>query len=250
MSTSPRGPRRRGAARAKLAIALAFATSALVACAKKEGGSCKGGESSCVGTEAALVCRGEKLVKIACAGPLGCGTFEARARCDDTIGTAGTPCTAEREGSYACSADGKAALTCVNGTFASHLTCLGKAGCSTSSGALVCDASVAERGARCKGPNQLACTPDGKQILVCRSGVFDLQRQCRGERGCAVEDGVARCDDARAAEQDPCIIPGQLVCSIEGDAELVCQGGMFVRSRSCKKRGCKPGDRPGRVACD
>lgn len=231
----------------KHALALVLVAVALVAaCGKRAGGSCKADESTCVDKGKALSCHGGKLVEVACAGPLGCTKLGDRANCDDSVAAAGDACMADAEEQFACTPDKKRALVCKGGTFQMHLECRGAAGCSLLGRTVSCDTSVAEKGDPCKVQGAVACAVDQKHMLVCRDGAFALHRYCRGQYGCQTKGDAPTCDETLSLEQDPCGIPGQVVCAVDGKSELVCQGGVFVRSRSCKKTGCVVTSRPGR----
>ena len=111
--------------------------------------------------------------------------------------------------------------------------------------------SVAEKDDPCKSQGAVACTPDGKEMVTCRDGKFARHRYCRGQYGCQTKGDAPTCDETLSLEQDPCGLPGQVVCSIDAQTELVCQGGVFVRSRSCRKSGCMVTSRPGRpIECN
>ena len=223
---------------------------ALAGCKKHEGSSCKAGESTCIDKVQALSCKGAKMATVKCDGPLGCTTYEGRANCDDSVANAGDACMNDGEEQVACTPDKTRALVCKGGVFERSLECRGKGGCVvTGRSTVTCDTSVADKGAPCRTQGSLACTSDGKQMVVCRNGAFDLHRQCRGARGCQVTDAPS-CDETLALEQDPCGMPGQIVCSVDGKSELICQSGMFTRSRACKK-GCTVTGKPGRpIECN
>jgi hypothetical protein len=236
----------------KLLVAAAFASFAsllLAACGKRAGGSCKAGESMCIEKEKALTCQGGKLVEVQCAGPLACTKLGEHANCDDSVSTEGDHCMAEEE--YACMPDKKKALVCKGGVFQRYLECRGKAGCSLLGRTVSCDTSVAEKDDPCKTQGAVACTSDQQHMVVCRDGKFILHRYCRGQFGCQTKSDAPTCDETLSLEQDPCGLPGQVVCSVDKTSELVCQGGIFVRSRSCKKTGCVVTSRPGRpIECN
>lgn len=224
----------------------AVALSILAAsCGKREGSSCKKGQSLCLDGKTALACQGDKLAKVSCAGPLGCTKFQDHANCDDSVATEGDACMGEAEEEYACSPDKKRALVCQGGKFALYLECRGKAGCSLLGRTVSCDTSVASKGDPCKTQGAVACSADQKQMLECRAGRFEVHRYCRGQYGCSFKGEQPSCDETLSRDGDPCGLPGHVVCSEDGKAELICQGGSFMRSRGCKK-GCTVTSRPGR----
>lgn len=235
--------------RRRIAVTIACAALLAAACGKREGGSCKGAESACVDKAAALACHDGKLVKVSCSGPAGCANYGEHASCDTSVANAGDPCMGEDD-EYACSPDKKRALTCKGGSFSLHLACRGKGGCAVSGHHVTCDASIAVVGDPCKTAGALACAEDKKHLLACKLGKFELHRYCRGAGGCFLDDDAPSCDETLALGGDPCRVPGQVACSVDGQAELICEGGVFTRSRACKG-GCTPTNRGGRaVECN
>jgi hypothetical protein len=108
-----------------------------------------------------------------------------------------------------------------------------------------CDTSVASKGDPCKTQGAVACGEDQKQMVICQNGKFDLYRYCRGQYGCFLKENTPSCDETISLAGDPCGIPGQVVCATDGKTELVCQGGAFTKSITCK-HGCSVTNRPGR----
>ena len=198
----------------------------------------------CLDKHTALACRGDKLTAVACAGPMACVKFQDHANCDTSVATAGQPCMGE-EDEYACSPDKKHALVCKGGSFVPYLECRGKAACAMLGRTISCDSSIAEKGDPCKVQGAVACGEDQKHMLVCKDGKFDVHRYCRGQYGCFLRGETPSCDETLSLAGDPCGIPGQVVCSVDGRNELVCQGGVFTKSLSCKN-GCTVTNRPGR----
>lgn len=231
---------------------ISFALALAVACGgKKEGGRCKGAESTCQDKQTALVCRGGVFARVGCGGALGCTKFEERANCDDSIALEGDACVGATDDEYACSPDSKRALLCKGGRFAKYLECRGAGGCSQRGTQLSCDTSVAARGDPCKTPGAVSCAADGSEQVICRDGRFVLHRFCRGPTRCVLEHDVPACDMTLSLEGDPCGDQGRVACSVDGHMELVCQGSAFLKSRMCRKSGCVVKDAPGRpVACD
>lgn len=212
-------------------VALLLAT---VACKKHEGGTCRANEQVCADKQHALVCRSGTFVSVSCPGPLACSRFENHVNCDTSTGNPGDYCMGELD-EYACSADKKQAVVCKNGRFETYLQCRGALGCVMDGRIPNCDLSRAARGDPCKKLETFACSDDGKQMLICRLGKFETYRYCRGPNGCAVlqAEGPA-CDESLSMLGDPCGTPGQIGCSADGKTELVCQGGVFMKSRTCK----------------
>ncbi len=221
------------------ALALSFVAFVTLAsaCKAREGSACRKGESTCLDKETALTCVAEKYVRAPCAGPLGCTKFEAHANCDNSVSNDGDACLSEADEEYACTPDKKRALVCTHGRFARYMECRGKGGCSVDGRTVACDTAVASVGDPCKAQGATACTEDGKQMVTCQNGAFAVYRQCRGQYGCYTKDDAPTCDLTRSLEGDPCGVNGLVVCSVDGQSELVCQGSTFMRSRACKK-GC------------
>jgi hypothetical protein len=237
--------------RRAVVVAAVLSAMVLAACGKRAGGSCKAGESVCIDKGKALSCQGGKFVEVSCAGPLGCSKLQDRASCDDSVAVAGESCMLDGDEQYACTPDKKRALVCKGGSYQLYLECRGSAGCSLLGRTVSCDTSIADKGDPCKSPGAVACAADQKHMLVCRDGKFALHRYCRGQYGCQTKGDAPSCDETLSLEQDPCGLPGQVVCALDGQSELVCQGGVFVRSRSCRKSGCVVTSRPGRpIECN
>jgi len=224
----------------------------VVACGgKKEGGKCKAGESTCMDKQDALVCRNGTFAKVACNGPLGCTKFQEKANCDDSIALEGDACMGVTDEEYACSPDKKRALVCRGGVFAKLLECRGAGGCSQLGTQLSCDTSLAAKGDPCKTQGQVSCTVDGNEMVICRDGKFVLHRYCRGPKHCTLDHDQPVCDETISLEGDPCSHQGRVVCSADGQMELICQGSTFLKSRSCRKTGCTVSNAPGHpVVCD
>jgi hypothetical protein len=242
---------RRLRARTVVVAAVGIAWTLAAGCKKGEGSSCKGDESTCLDKTTALACRDGKFVKVACRGPLACAKFRDRANCDDSVANDGDSCMGDGDEEYACTPDKKRALLCNRGRFERHLECRGKNGCGLLGRTVSCDTSVAVAGDPCKAPGAVACAEDEKHMLVCRDGKFALHRFCRGQFGCQLKADTPTCDETLSVEGDPCGLAGYVVCSVDGQSELVCQGGRFQKSRSCKKSGCVVTNRAGRaIDCD
>ena len=227
----------RDSRRSTLACAVALLLALLPACKKSVGGSCKPGEAICPDKTTALTCKGGKFAEVACRGPLGCTKYQDQGHCDDSVASQGDACMGTSEEEYACSLDKKRALVCKNGRFETYLECRGKTGCALLGQQVSCDTSVAAKLDPCKIQGSSACSDDQKEMLICRDGKFTHHRYCRGRAGCYTKDDAPACDETFSLEQDECGLPGYVVCSVDGQSELICQGGRFVRSRSCKA-GC------------
>ena len=210
---------------------------AVLACTRAAGGKCKPGEAVCANKTLALTCTSGKLSEVACRGPIGCTTYQEHANCDNSVASEGESCMGETDEEYACSLDKKRALICKAGKFERYLECRGKSGCSLLGHQVSCDNSVAAKDDPCKVQGASACTENHKEMLVCRDGKFAHYRHCRGQAGCYSKDGVPACDETLSLELDECGLPGFVVCSVDGLSELICQGGRFVKARTCRT-GC------------
>lgn len=231
--------------------ALLVAPLLVVACSRGVGSKCKGNESMCLDKRNALSCQDGQFVPVACNGPLGCVRMTDRASCDDSIAEEGAPCMASGDDEYACSPDKRRALSCKNRKFEKILECRGRGGCSLLGQQVSCDTSIATKGDACKSEGSVSCSEDMKQLIICRDGVFQQYRYCRGQYGCHFKGDTPTCDETLSLEGDPCGLPGYVVCSVDGKDELVCQGSQFMRSRPCKKGGCQVTNRPGRpIECE
>ena len=243
---------RRAALVGALIATMIAALASAAGCSRSVGGKCKGNESLCEGKRSALACHDGTLVQVPCAGPLGCTKMADRASCDDSIADEGTPCMAAGDEEYACSPDKKRALMCKNGRFERLLECRGRGGCSLLGQQVSCDTTIGSKGDACRVEGNVACSEDMKQLLICKEGHFESYRYCRGQFACHLKTGTETptCDETLSLEGDPCGLPGYVVCSVDGKDELVCQGGAFARSRTCRK-GCQVTNRPGHpIDCD
>lgn len=207
---------------------------ALGGCAKREGARCTGTQSICANKTEALSCRDGTFQRVACRGPLACNDYQDHANCDDSVAEAGDACMTDRDEHFACSSDTKRAVVCKGGRYERWQECRGKLGCSLLGERVSCDVSVARPGDPCKAPGSMACDEDHAHLLECRDGAFAVRRNCRGRFGCTLKDDVPACDETISLEGDPCGIAGYMACSVDAKSELSCQGGRFVKTRSCK----------------
>lgn len=92
--------------------------------------------------KSALVCRGGKFVLAShCKGPKACRITGEKAtgfkvECDDSIAVEGDPC--DKEGHYACAADGKRILACKEKRYAGDDRCKAKEKCMVKGGMVGC----------------------------------------------------------------------------------------------------------------
>jgi hypothetical protein len=140
---------------------------------------------------------------------------------------------------------------CKNRRFERYLECRGKGGCTQLGQQVSCDTSLAVRGDPCRSESAVSCTDDQQEMVICREGKFVPYRFCRGDYHCSLKGDTPQCDETRSVEGDPCGLPGYVVCSFDGQYELVCQGSSFMRSRPCKRAPCVVTNKPGRtIECD
>jgi hypothetical protein len=238
-------PRRSG-----VAILLACVFVSLSACGRSAGTKCKAGESACQDKKNAFACHDGFLVGVPCNGPLGCNKVGDRAVCDTSTASVGDACMATGDEEYACSPDKKKALVCKNRKFEVYLECRGKGGCAQLGQQVSCDTSLADKNDPCKTEGAVSCSSDGREMVICHEGRYAAYRFCRGQYGCSLKNEVPQCDETLSVENDPCGLPNYVVCSVDGQSELVCQGSTFQRSRPCRK-GCTVTNRPGRpIECE
>lgn len=223
------------------ALAISFIVVA-ASCKPKEGGKCTPGKDICLDPKTALHCDNNIYEKVACRGKMGCTKLGSKVSCDDTMAAAGDNCFDEGE-DYACTVDGKQALICKAGKFTLYQECRGSKGCVVLGGMfggpakISCDATLQTKGDPCTKPGVFSCSADYKNMLICKDGKMEIYRYCRGQNGCQLKGSDYDCDLSLSEINDPCGIPGMIVCSSDGKNELVCRGGKFELSRACKK-GC------------
>jgi hypothetical protein len=143
----------------------------------------------------ALVCRDGRFgVWRACRGPQGCQVVDGRnVQCDTTLGEPGDPCA--QKGTYACSTDRTAMLTCDGGALFAATSCRGSAGCviERESNRVDCDDAVALEGDPCDQPRRIACSLDRKAELVCDANKYAKKRGCL-RSDCRLEGTELFCD--------------------------------------------------------
>lgn len=209
---------------------------------KKPGASCQGTDSTCMDKKTALACHGGKYAEVACAGPTGCAKYKDHANCDTTVANTGDACMGEDD-EYACTPDSKRVLGCKNGHYETLFECRGKGGCSIAGKAYTCDTSVAQKGDPCKAGTN-ACSVSGDLLFACNDGKFGLHRYCRGAKGCTVTSEGPTCDESIALIGDPCGVSGRIACGNDGKTQLICQGGTYAKSLTCKTA-CVVTNKPG-----
>jgi hypothetical protein len=153
---------------------------------------------------------------------------------------AGGKCS--NNGQYVC-ADPQSALLCQDGTFA-PIACRGPKGCAGTGTASQCDDDLANEGDGCLTTlnENYACSTDHAKELLCKNGKFTEVRSCKGTKACSITGDSLHCDDSLADPGDPCVEEAgdaNYACSTDKSLEVVCKGGKFGQSNSCRgTKGC------------
>jgi hypothetical protein len=153
---------------------------------------------------------------------------------------AGDKCTSI--GKYIC-ADATGALLCQNGTLV-PLPCRGPKGCQGLGASSQCDDDLALEGDACLPTlnESYACSTDHKKELLCKDGKFATVSTCKGPKSCAIQGETVQCDDSMADVGDPCreeAGDANYGCTLDRKWEIVCKGGKFENSNSCRGvKGC------------
>ncbi len=152
------------------------------------------GAAKCASVAEVLSCSGGKWERVACSGPRGCVAEGATVKCDESLATEGQPCGTPQGDHFACAVGGKAELRCEGTTWKLLQACGGPAGCRTQGGRVECDGSVAVVGDLCAREKDAACAKDGKSILECRAGKYEVNRACEEPTRCKLTGTVVKCD--------------------------------------------------------
>jgi len=229
----------------------AFALLVLVAftgCKPGVGSRCDKGEARCIDQASALLCENGRFIETPCRGKDGCRLQVDRTACDVHGDRPGDACSTDDEGSAVCTSE-KAMLSCRRGRYVA-VRCRGSRGCTEEGGRAECDETVAESGEACGHDGKKACASDGKRVLVCTSGQTETKYQCRGERGCTVNQGKIDCDVSVARNGDACdtLFEGTFACTEDAKAIVKCLEGKFVPDETCKT-GTRCLAEPGTTRC-
>jgi hypothetical protein len=218
------------------AAILAFASG----CTPKESGRCfVEGDLRCDGAAKALVCTDKSWKSVDCLGAAGC-TATPTPICDESVGKSGGSCWFSNGNGVACETATNAVLACTSGKWAQSKSCGGKRGCTVTAAVggvsdLSCDDSVAAVGETCDS-EAIACSKDGTQLLVCKSGTFAVKTACGGDKHCTVEGDaarrLARCDGSKGSVGAACEA-GAFACSIDGSRVLTCKDGLLAEQAVC-----------------
>jgi hypothetical protein len=152
----------------------------------------------------------------------------------------GSKCSSN--GKFMC-ADTSSALVCQNGIVVS-VACRGPKGCAGAGAASECDDDLAQEGDGCMMTlnENYACSTDHKTELLCKDGKFAAVRTCKGTKACTIAANVIHCDDSVADVGDACVEEAgdaNYACSVDKKVEIVCKGGKFEESNSCRgAKGC------------
>ena len=141
------------------------------------GAQCSDGPPLCGADRASVVqCqRGAWVLLQACPG--GCMVANNALQCSPGASQTGVGVSCAPEGGYDCTSDRRAMTVCRGGRTAIASTCRGARGCSATH-AVDCDHSVALAGDPCDGPNEIACSQDGRAMLRCVNGIYRVGEAC------------------------------------------------------------------------
>jgi len=240
----PPAPALRALAALTFPLVLLFS---IPSCKPEVGAKCRPGQSLCLDKTSAVYCRSDVYTEAKCPGPLGCKKVQDELLCDQSESQEGDACIHDEQ--QMCSKDKQTLLKCNAGTFRRMHGCGGPKGCTTSGDRLQCDETLAAAEEPCSKEGILACSKDGKLSLRCTLSKWSAVRNCRGTKGCRMEDAFPICDESIAEVNDPCGGAGRLACSTDGKNELLCHGSRFMFSRECKKS-CKVAPSGNTVRCE
>jgi hypothetical protein len=140
-------------------------------------------------------------------------------------------------------------LSCQGGRFIAA-PCKGAKGCAARGEPIECDVSANLEGDVCstEDENKGACAADGKSMISCRSGTYEVM-PCRGPDACKATPTGATCDSSIAEEGDRCTGDGS-ACSIDGKRMLGCQGGRYAMKWHCRGADACKDTGKGELHCD
>ncbi len=221
-------------------LVLITLAASLSGCCKppKAGDACKtDNEERCVDATNALVCHAKKYEPMKCEGPKGCIKQGTESDCDESVGSEGARCNVD--GKSSCSVDHKAMLLCTANQWKVASNCRGPEACKINGTTITCDASLSQAGDPCEATNEgkSVCQIDGKAMLACKGGSFQITNQCLGAKGCRVDGTKIRCDMSIGKAGDACSHTGH-ACSTDGKFVLECKGGKLVVDKDCKSKKC------------
>ncbi len=142
-----------------------------------------------------------------------------------------------QEGTESC-VDPKNALVC-HGAVWEPMLCRGASGCRKVGSEAECDQSVAEPGDVCNLADDVVCGSDKKSMLECKQNHWTRASNCLGQNGCVLVGKTVKCDNTIAELGDACTHPEDYACSPDKKVELVCKGGKYTVSATCRgPKGC------------
>jgi len=142
------------------------------------------GEPKCSGDKKSMIkCENShwKLLN-KCTGKLGCVANADGAKCDLGAAEANSACTPENEGNASCTPDSKDLLLCKSGKMTVAAHCRGMHKCRQLGKQIQCDESIGQLGDICDSSEyegKMACSEDKKTRLICKSGKFVKERDCK-----------------------------------------------------------------------
>ncbi len=211
---------------------------------KKAGDKCVGDEASCLDKTSILECQSGVVAQMTCKGAKGCSekatgatrsgktvTTNFAVDCDFSGAAANDPCLGD---SSQCSADNATMVTCKSKKI-TLTKCLGPKACVTSPTQIDCDTSVQPAGEPCE-TEDVACSPDKKQMLHCVASKLATAANCRGPKGCTATDRKIGCDHGAQNVADLCETDGDFECSADKKSVLKCGAGKWAVEQVCKKK--------------
>jgi hypothetical protein len=144
--------------------------------------------------------------------------------------------------------DERNALVCHSGVWV-PMECKGPLGCRKVGGEGDCDQTVAADGDVCNLADDVVCANDQKSMLECKGNKWTKTASCLGSNGCMLVGKTVKCDNSVAALGDACSHEEDYACSPDKKLELVCKGGKFGISATCRgPKGCAVVGK--QVSCD
>jgi hypothetical protein len=159
-----------------------------------KGDRCDEGTFSCsVDAKARLRCvNGRFEPESACLGDDGCTVAGQVTNCDTSKAESGADC--DKDGTLACSIDGAKMLVCQGKTWVDGSGC--RKGCrrigNAQTGMVECEEELGTLRGPCSPDGALACEKNGKALLSCEQGRYELKKQC--EAGCVAAGFTVQCD--------------------------------------------------------
>ena len=124
--------------------------------------------------------------------------------------------------------------------------CKGALGCVANATGAKCDLGAASEGTGCTKENEgnASCTPDNKQLLLCKGGKMEVAAKCKGMHGCRQLGKKIDCDETLGDVDDICEPPtsgSKYACASDKKARLVCKNGKWAKDKACKRCNVMPG---------